>query len=188
MLLKKSLKVFASVDAHLSCWLIQFQVLTSPLCSHPPPLHPAYHSQFKMASRRLFHVARGLCGLRAAHSNHRFTLARAYCSGKSEVSFVWLQFISCQENNQQIVAYGSLDSTVLTKGLGWIMVRHFLCGFVLLFFSWYLRTSYFIVRRSSSLRVTNQTAVYPMSHSILDTTPPPCPLRGNEVVWNFLTF
>ncbi|CAH3176594.1 unnamed protein product [Porites evermanni] len=36
-----------------------------------------------MASRRLFHVARGLCGLRAAHSNHRFNLARAYCSAKS---------------------------------------------------------------------------------------------------------
>lgn len=52
-----------------------------------PTPHPAYHSQSKMASRRLFHVARGLCGLRAAHSNHRFNLARAYCSGKSEVSF-----------------------------------------------------------------------------------------------------
>ncbi|CAH3143458.1 unnamed protein product [Porites lobata] len=36
-----------------------------------------------MASRRLFHVARGLCGLRATHSNHRFNLARAYCSAKS---------------------------------------------------------------------------------------------------------
>ena len=114
MLQKKRLKMFASVDAHLSCRLIQFDVL----CLFVPHPHPAYYSQSKMASRRLFHVARGLCGLRAAHSNHRFNLARAYCSGKSEVSFLWLQFISCRENNQQIVAYGSVDSAVLAKGLG----------------------------------------------------------------------
>ena len=126
---KKSLKIFASVDAHLRCWLIQFQVLTLPLCS-PPPTPPTTLSPRWLPEGCFISLVDYAGFVQRTPIIVSILLEPIAQVSLKYLFMVTIYFLSRKQPTNCRLRISGFSGTLSTKGLGWIMVRHFLCGFV----------------------------------------------------------